>query len=43
MYEAAGKAAARKATFDAVVKLGSAAASGMQTTQAPAPVEIRNV
>jgi hypothetical protein len=43
MYEAAGKAAARKATFDAVVKLGSAAASGMGTTQAPAPIETRTV
>jgi hypothetical protein len=43
MYEAAGKAAARKATFDAAVQLAGAAASGMQTTQAPAPVETRTV
>jgi hypothetical protein len=43
LYESAGKAAARKATFDAVVKLGSAAVSGMSTTQAPAPIETRTV
>jgi hypothetical protein len=43
LYESAGKAAARKATFDAAVQLAGAAASGMQTTQAPAPVETRTV
>ena len=43
LYQSAGKAAARKATFDAVVKLGSAAVSGMDSTQAPAPIETRTV
>jgi hypothetical protein len=43
LYESAGKAAARKATFDAAVQLAGAAASGMQTTQAPAPIETRTV
>jgi len=38
LYQSAGKAAARKATFDAAVKLAGAAASGMGTTQAPAEI-----
>jgi hypothetical protein len=38
MYEAAGKAAARKGTFDAIVKLGTAAASAGSSTQAPAEI-----
>lgn len=44
LYEQAGAAAARKGTFDAIAKLGMAAASyGSMPTQAPAPVEIRQV
>lgn len=38
IYEAAGKAAARKGTFDAIAKLGMAAASAGTATQAPAEV-----
>jgi len=46
MYEAAGQQAARAGAFRAVAKLGMAAASASSytsATQAPAPVEIRNV
>ena len=43
LYREAGRTAKRTGYFSAVTKLGTAAASAGGTTQAPAPVEIRNV
>jgi hypothetical protein len=43
IYESAGKAAARRGAFDAMAKLGSAAYMGFGGTQAPAPIETRQL
>ena len=43
LYTQAGKMAARKGTFDAIAKLGMAAASMGGGTQSPAPVETRTL
>ena len=43
IYREAGATAKRTATFRAVTKLGTAAASFGGSTQAPAPIESRNV
>lgn len=43
LYKQAGKQAARRGTFDAVTKLGMAAASMGGGTQSPAPIETRTI
>ena len=43
LYRGAGQMAARRGTFDAIAKLGMAAASMGGGTQSPAPVETRTL